>query len=370
MHDAAIVGAGVVGCAIARELTGRYPDKKIVVLDKAWTFGTETSARNSGVLHSGLHQKPGSLKARLAHQGSRLAIRYHEEKRLPIMNTGMLVAISAQAIRGGLWKEMKSLWTLIKRGREQGIKFRFLWPWGVKKIEPHIRAMGGIYIPSVWVIDPIKFVHSLWQDSMTGNVHYYFSNPVLRIEMRSDSYLVKTARTEIETRFLINAAGLYADEISAMAGVNAYKIYPWRGEYYEVCKEKAHLVRHLVYPAVPHDYPGKGIHFSPRVDGRLFLGPNAHPVPTKSSYEELPTPKAEFLDAVQRFCPEIGADDITWAYSGIRAKLSDTPQEDDFVISIDRAKPLLLNLVGIESPGLSSSMAIAEYCCDMLSEVI
>jgi len=368
--DIVVIGAGVAGCAIARELSRKHPEKKIVVLEKREGVGLEASSLNSGVLHTGLHQKPGSLKARLAFEGNKLAVRYHQEKNLPIMNCGMLVAIPWSALWSGLMKELGSLLGLIRRGREQRINFKFLGPVSVKKIEPRIRAMGGIFIPAVWVIDSIRFVRELWKDAVANGVSFFFSSGVEKIEISGSSYCVKAGRLKVETGILINAAGVFSDEIAAMAGILKYKIYPWRGEYYEIIGKKRKIISHLVYPAAPKNSPSKGIHFGPRLDGRLFLGPNARSVPRKNYYEEDKTPKEEFLKAAKKFFPELEESELVWSYSGIRPKTADTPAEDDFIISIDRAKPLLLNLVGIESPGLSAAMAIAEYCCAMLDKAL
>ena len=372
--EVAIVGGGVVGCAIARHIALTHPHKKIVVIEKLSSVGLETSKFNSGVLHSGLHQVPGSLKARFAFYGSKKAVAYLDSKDLPMLHTGMLVAISKKGVRDGLWREMRSLGALIRRGYAQDVKFKFLTSYGVRKLEPNLEAFGGIFIPNVWVINPTLFVKALYEDACNRNVHFLFSNKVHKIEESRDSHRLRhvicTAREEIEARILINAAGLYADEIAALADVRKYKLFPWRGEYYEVISEKRNLIKRLVYPAIPANSPGKGIHFSPRVDGRLFLGPNARPVPSKDHYDKDKTPKDEFLAVARSFCPDLTADDLAWGYSGIRPKLSDRVEEDDFIISLDGAYPPIVNLVGIESPGLSSAMAIAEYVSAMLGDCL
>lgn len=364
--DFAIIGAGAVGCAIARELSIKYPGKKIVVLEKLSGPGMETSRLNSGVLHTGLHQKPGSLKAKLAFRGNQLAVKYCQTKQLPILHTGMLVVISFQSIRAGLYKEMTSLFELIRRGRAQGIELKFLSPIGIRNLEPNIRGLGGIFIPTVWVIDPTVFVKALYENAQKNGVEFLFENPAVNIEVQSDGYRVHTPNLGLEAKILINAAGLYADKISRLAGHFGYQIYPWRGEYYKIIGKPAGFVKRLVYPAIPANSPGKGIHFSPRVNGELFIGPNARPVPRKNYYTENKTPKEDFLNAVQRFCPSLKPKNLEWAYSGIRAKNSESAEEHDFIIRLDRKSPLLINLIGIESPGLSSSMAIAEYVANLI----
>ncbi len=370
--DAVIVGAGVVGCAIARELSLRFPEKKIAVLERMLDAGLETSSRNSGVLHSAFHQSPASLKAHLSARGNLLATKYHEERGLPILKCGMLIAVSAEDLRQGLWREWKMLRRIVSRGKDQDVKFKFLAPCGIWNLEPNLKAIGGIFIPGVSVIDPLAFTNSLRRDASGKGAQFYFGRAVRGIGEEKGAYGVYAQRADgtpekFSTRTLVNAAGLYADEIARMAGVNDYRIYPWRGEYYEVVGEKRALVKRLIYPALPEGSPSKGIHIGPRVDGRLFIGPNAKPVMAKDFYQKDRTPPDEFLEAARKFLPALEKKDLVWAYSGIRPKLSPDPKEDDFIIRLEQENPTLLNLVGIESPGLAAAMGIAEYVADWLS---
>jgi len=364
-YDVIIIGAGVVGCAIVREISIRYPSHKIIVIEKLKDVGLETSRFNSGVLHSGFHQNPKFLKSRLAREGSRIAVDYMTSKGLSILRCGMLIALSGQSIVGAL-EEIPSLMNMAKRGFNKDLKVKFLTSFGVKKLEPNLKSWGGIFIPEVAVINPIHFVGALFSDALENGVSFRFNSSVTGIEVLADSYLVHTSVGCVSSKVIINAAGLYADEVSDMAGISGYKLYPWRGEYYEVVGAKRELIKRLVYPVHSHHYSGKGIHFSPRVDGRLFLGPNARLVPSKSYYLEDKTDVNIFAGHVRRFCPDIKSCDLRWAYSGIRPTLSNVPGELDFVIKVDRLKPKLINLIGIDSPGLSASMAIARYVCDLL----
>mgnify|MGYP001607228078 CR=1 FL=1 len=368
--DIIIIGAGVVGCAIARELSIKYPDKKITVLEKLKNAGLETSSFNSGVLHSGIHQNPNFLKSKLARQGNKMAIEYAKRNSLPILEHGMLIAISGKSIMEGLWKEWRSLWHLLKNGWEQKINFELLPSGAIKELEPNINAVGGIFLPDVCVIDPLQFTQCLKNEAEKNGTRFCFSNGVIGIINLSQSRIVFTANNQYEASVVINAAGLYADEIANGTSCNKYKIYPWRGEYYEVLEEKRNLVRRLVYPVMPSNSPSKGIHFSPRVDGRLFIGPNARLIGAKYFYDYDKTPVEVFLKSVQHFCPELQAKDLKWAYSGIRPKLTDQAEESDFVIRLDGKNPPLVNLIGIESPGLSASMAIAEYVVNLLKDLI
>lgn len=368
--DIAIIGAGVVGCAIARQLSLQYPNKKIIVLEKLLGVAQETSGLNSGVLHSGLHQNPDFLKSKLAQEGSRLAAEYHIGKKIPIISCGMMIAVSGEAIKSGLWREVGSLWSLIRSGRAQGIKFKFMTARGLRKMEPNIKALGGIFIPDVWVIDPVRFVKALQRDAKKNGVRFFFNREVTGVQKDYGQYTLLARFEQFTAKTVINAAGLYADEIAKLAGFPGYKIYPWRGEYYEIVGDKQNLTRRLIYPATPKNSPSKGIHLSPRVDGKLFIGPNARPVPTKDYYTQDKTPVEVFLKAAQKFFPQVKAEDLRWAYSGIRPKLTNVADESDFSIKIDQYVPTWINLVGIESPGLASSMAIGKYVAKLIEECI
>ncbi len=366
-YDVCVIGAGVVGSAIARELaTENFNEKfSIIVLDAKKCPGGETSLNNSGVLHSGLHEKRGSLKARLAHEGSRLARNFAEEHNVPIRHTGMLIAIPKGAILGGLWKEWRTLWRLWRNGQAQNIPIEFLAPYGIHTKEPNIRACAGIFMKDVWVVDSRAFVEALTKSAILRKVEFQFNQTVIAIKKCEREFVITTSHGIIRAKAIINAAGLYADDIANMALCEKrYQIYPWRGEYYEIVNpKKRNLVNGLVYPALPENSAGKGIHFSPRPNGRMFLGPNTVPLEQKNDYAMNKTPPDIFLAAARKFLPELEASDIEWSYSGIRPKLSRELHEEDFCISIDSKNPLLINCVGIESPGLSAGMGIAKYIC-------
>ena len=367
--DIIIIGAGVVGCAIARELSLKHPEKKIIVLDKLNDVGLETSSKNSGVLHSGIHQNPNFLKSHLAEDGSKLAAKYAKEKHLSILDSGMLIVVSFRAINRGLYRELRQFLLLrhiFKNGKRQGIKVKIISPFKLKKMASGIRALGGIFIPDVWVVDSLAFTQSLEQDAQNMGVKFYFHSPVMKIRKQINKYEVFTDHSWFSAPVVINSAGLYADDVAGMAGFNEYKIYPWRGEYYEVLREKAKLVNRLIYPVVDKKSPSKGMHFSPRVDGRLFVGPNARLVPEKNYYLQDKTPVEVFVQHIQKYIPSIEAKDLRWAYSGIRPKTTPGAEESDFIINVDSKNPTFVNLIGIESPGLASSMAIAKYVHKLL----
>lgn len=365
-YDVAIVGAGVVGCAIARELAHvhRARPLRIIVFEKHGEVGEESSGRNSGVLHSGIHEKPFSLKERLAREGSALALSYASQHGIPLLRTGMVIAVSWEDIRRGLWRDLSALRRLWFNAWRTKTQVAFMTSSGLRAWEPNLRAFCGIVIPSVSVIDSHAFVHALRTDAEANGVEFAFNNEVVAIEVDATDYIVTTHRQRLRTRCLINAAGLHADEIAALAShTRNYIIRPLRGEYYEVLTaNKKTLTGCLVYPALPPRAPGKGIHFSPRPNGQLFVGPNAVPIEDKTDYTSRKTPPGLFVQALQKFLPALEERDLRWAYAGIRpCVMTGNGGKSDFIIAADCENPPLINLVGIESPGLSAALAIARY---------
>jgi glycerol-3-phosphate dehydrogenase len=371
-YDVCIVGAGVVGCAIARELMGRRWDKplRIIVVEQHDRVAEETSGRNSGVLHSGIHEQPGSLKGRLAREGSELAVAYALEQGIPLLRTGMVIAISWKDIRRGLWREVSALRRLLINARKTRVRISFVTPSGLRALEPNIRSCCGIVLPDVSVIDSFAFVQSLRIVSEASGAEFAFNNRVMGIDEDAAAYIVTTDRQRIRAACLINAAGLYSDDIAALAlRHEKYSIYPVRGEYYEVVTpEKRNLVGRLVYPALPPHATGKGMHFSPRPNGRLFVGPNEVAVQDKADYTSRKTPPGMFVEALQKFSPTLKESDLEWAYSGIRPCLmTGNGRKSDFTVAVDNESPPLINLVGIESPGLSAALALARHVVELPS---
>jgi L-2-hydroxyglutarate oxidase LhgO len=354
MFDACVIGGGgIVGAAITRELALR--GLKTIALEKHESPCQETSGRNSRVIHSGFHEVAGSLKAELAREGSRLMIEYAKNHSIRLLETGMFIAVPHGSIRAGLWKEANALWHLWRQGRRQQIPFRFIFsPGGARQIAP-IRAMGGIFIPSVCVIDLEALVESVVQEAREAYSEFRFGAEVIRIMSSNDCHIVQTAETEIRARILINSAGLHAHEISEMAGGPRYDMEFIRGDYYELAGGIDRWgIRTLVYPAMPPHSRSKGIHFGPRTDGRLYIGPSATPAPREA-------PKEIFFNAARKFLPEIQEDDLQWAYSGTRPK-----HGKDFTIRLERSRPPFVNLIGIDSPGLSASMAVARHVAEIV----
>lgn len=370
-YDVCVIGAGSDGCATALELKNPHWNWKknlsVAVIEKNSHSGQEASSHNSGILHPAFHQPPTFLKARLAREGSILARQFAKEHNIPLLETGMLIVVPTDAVVKDLRLEWKNFWILMRRGRANGVHFNFLTPWGVRKLESHIHALCGIFIPEVAVIDSERFVKALEEKAKAFGVEFFYNDPVIDIKLDGAWYRVITRAKEFQARVVINAAGIYADEIANKAlNEKKYTLYPWRGEYYEIISEKKHFVQRIICPVMPPHSPSKGILVSPRPDGRVFIGPNAVQISSKTDYESNKTPVDVFLKAGKSFLSELDEFDLRWGYAGIRAKLSDTAEENDFLINVDHINPTLINHIGIDSPGLSAAGGIARYTCALL----
>ncbi|MEK7138989.1 MAG: FAD-dependent oxidoreductase [Patescibacteria group bacterium] len=363
--DIAILGGGVVGNATALEASVVFPNRRIIVYEKNSTVGLEASGRNSGVLHTGFHHPAGSLKEKLANQGSKIVRKYVQIRKVPILQCGMLVVVPTFSSIGSAFSNLGILKSLCLNGKRQNVNFIVLGKKGVKKLEPNVEALAGLFLPDVAVIDFVAYVKALFYDAKSRGVEFFFDTKVEQVVPDGDEFVIND---KFRAKAVVNCAGIYADAIASLCGLK-YQQYPVRGEYYQIIGPKKKIVSRLVNPAVPPGNSSKGIHFSPRTDGKMFLGPSYKILGDKENYEGDKTPPEIFVKSVRSFVPDIGVDDLRWASSGIRAKLS-TDSDPDFIIRLDMTRPALVNNIGIGSPGLSASMAIAEMNCRLLKESI
>src|SRR5215471_5615937 len=275
MFDVCVIGAGgVVGCAIIRELAQR--GVSVAGVEKHPGLCRETSGLNSRVIHSGFHEIPGTLKAELAREGSRMVTQYAQDRGIKLLKTGMLIAVPHGSLRNGLWREADALWNLWRQGRRQNIAFRFLLtPGAVRQLAP-IQALGGIFIPSVCVIDLERFADTLAADATNAAARFFFGSEVLAITVEDSAYTIRTSNGNFRARAVINSGGLAAHRISAMAGFAEPEVEFIRGDYYELIGGVDRWnIRTLVYPAMPRRSRTKGIHIGPRTDGRMYIGPSS-----------------------------------------------------------------------------------------------
>ena len=359
-----IVGGGVVGCSIARELSGRG---SVLVIEKNAQLGQETSLHNSGVIHSGVHLNPSFLKAKLAKEGGPSVINFCKNNDVPYRSVGMHIVVGRKGLLSSAG-ELPSFLRLVKRAREQHITMRFKTGRQICQSEPSVHALFGVHIPDVHVIDQSIYMQKLEKRCRMMSVEFALSAEVTALETDgNDDVIVTTNRGQFRGHHIINAAGLYADKIAKMGGYD-YRLYFYRGEYYEISPKAGIVGNGLVYPVPPPHAKGLGTHLTPALyGGRLLLGPNATKVNGPEDYECNPTGPESFLEPVHQFLPSVTIKDVSWCFSGIRPKLTDEAKESDFIIRADTLKIPMINLIGIESPGLTASPAIAKYVAKLLS---
>lgn len=369
MADIVVIGAGVVGLTTALNLQKSFLYKKVIVLEKNKAPFLETSRFNSGVIHSGIHQRYELLKSKLARLGGPLLIDFCQKVGVPFRRSGMLIAVAPEDFFG-LWSEIKLLWLLYQNSRRQKIALQFLTSRQINKLEPAVRAIFGLYIPEIFVVDQITLGRKLFEAAREKGIEFVFNAEISAIKRKQKIYELIVGGQIFEAETVINSAGTRADEIATLAGFGGYKIFPCRGEYYEVVGAKKDLIRStLVYPALRPGSPIKGIHLTRTIDGRLIIGPNAKMWQSKNDDFSVQTPPEEFLEGARKFLPDLNINDLRWAYSGLRAKINSGVGEDDFIIKRETENPTFVNLIGIESPGLTASFSIAEYATKMIYNI-
>ncbi len=367
-----IIGGGVVGCAVARAVSARWQD--VFLVEQNPKLGMATSSRNSGVIHSGIYYPKNSLKARHCIEGNRLTYEFCKKYNVPFRHTGKLV-VAANA------HEEEELAALKKKGEDNGVEgLRLLGAAEIRKREPHIAGAAAIEVPSTGIVSAEELVHAYARVAGAQGAAIVTNARVVSLEPGKGTIQVgvligneEGALGEtIEARCVINAAGLYADEVAALLGNNSWKIYPVRGEYCEIRGARASLINDLVYP-LPHAHGlSLGVHFTKTLWGTVLVGPTATYVEGKDNYERNRLPIADFAESAKALLPEIEERDLQLGYSGLRPKL--VPPEGkgiaDFVITRDPAVPQAIQLVGIESPGLTAAPAIAEHVASLAAEVL
>src|SRR5690242_9517220 len=367
-----IVGGGVIGCAIARAVSERWQD--VFLVEQFPKLGMATSTRNSGVNHSGIYYPKNSLKAKLCVEGNRLTYEFCEKHGVPFRHCGKLV-VAADS------HEEPELLALKKRGEDNGVEgLRLVDAAEIRKREPHIQGVAALYVPSTGIVSAEELVHAYARVATNQGANLVTHAQVVSLEPLKAGIQVglkigddeHSQEEQIEARCVINAAGLYADEVAAKLGNPSWKIYPVRGEYCEVRGPRSSLINNLVYPLPHSDGLSLGVHFTKTLWGTFLLGPTATYVEGKDNYEKNRLPIAAFAESAKTLLPETEEHDLQHGYPGLRPKLAPPNHKGimDFVITRDPNVPQAIQLVGIESPGLTAAPAIANHVSQMVGEIL
>ncbi len=372
--DYLVIGAGVVGLAVTAALTERFSESTVVLMEKHEHFGKETSSRNSEVIHSGIYYPTGSLKATLCVKGRQLLYDFCEKYEVPFQKLGKIIIAPKES-------DITAIEDLLKKGNDNGVlDLQMLDRREISGLEPCINAAAGLLSPSTGIIDSHILMARLESIAKKGDAMVVYGHEVTGIEAVHDGYKVAFRTPDgdedrLECACLINCAGLGADKIAGMLGIDidsaGYRVYPCKGEYFSVRNAKSKQVSHLIYPPPLKNLKGLGIHVTKSLDGSIRLGPNAFYVDIPD-YDVDPGHREAFYNAAKEYLPFLEEDDIEPDMAGIRPKIQgpDDPVRD-FVIrhEADKGLPGVINLLGIESPGLTSCLAIAEYVSDIAASI-
>jgi glycerol-3-phosphate dehydrogenase len=365
-----IIGGGVVGCAIAHAVSQRWED--VFVVEQNPRVGMATSTRNSGVIHSGIYYPQNSLKALLCIEGNHLMYEFCSKHNVPFRQTGKIVVASDA-------HEEPALLALKNNGEANGVEgLTLIGPEEIHLREPHITGYSALNVPSTGIVSAEELVRTYARLATDLGASIVQRARVISLMPKNGVVLVglrigdeEDAQEEtIESRCVINAAGLYADEVAALLGNNSWRIYPVRGEYCEIRGPRKTLINNLVYPLPHADALSLGVHFTKTLWGTVLLGPTARYVDGKENYERDRLTIADFVQGAKPLLPEVRESDLQLGYSGLRPKLVPPGGKGyaDFVITRDPAVPQAIHLIGIESPGLTAAPAIAAHVAKMLGD--
>ena len=353
MFDVAIIGAGVVGAMLARELA-KY-QLKIVVLEKENDVAMGASRANSGIVHAGYDATPGTLKARLNVEGSAMMEGICKELGVKYKRNGSLVIGFDEEDRRGIDK-------LMEKATANGVEVHFLDQAGVRALEPNIgeNVTCALYAPTGGIVCPYDLTIAALGNAMDNGAELRRNFPVSAIVELDGGYKISSEKDAVQARFVVNCAGLYSDEIAKMAGDDSISVHPRKGEYMLLDKECGGLVRNTIFRTPTK--MGKGILVSPTVDGNLLLGPTSVDKEDKEDKDTTAEGFAEILGKAQEYVKNLPAGKVITSFCGLRA----AGNTGDFIIT--SPKPGFVNAAGIESPGLSASPAIAGYIAQMLQK--
>lgn len=363
-YDVLIVGAGAVGSAIAYELSGY--DIRVAVVEKEYDVAAATSGRNSGVVHAGFNNRPGSLMAKLCIDGNEGFEALCKELDVPYKKTGKYVVAFDD-------DDVATLESIYEQGVKNGCKgLSMVNGESLHKALPDVGGIAALYSADTAIFDPFLYTVSLAENAANNGVDFYLGNEVIAISREGDRFTVTTSENVLSARIVVNSAGLYSDKVSEMAGCKGYKIFPCRGEYLLLDRIADKILDVPVYPAPKKNIGGLGVHLTPTIHGNIIIGPSAEYIGEKDDYSSTKELNERLFAEAKRLLPTLERKQIIGAYSGIRSKQA-PPQEGgfyDFVIKEEPSCPGLINLIGIESPGMTASMPIARMVREIISGII
>jgi len=393
--DLVIVGGGIVGMATAMAVTRRHPGATVLVVEKEAKLAAHQTGNNSGVVHSGLYYRPGSLKASNCITGRALLERFCSDHGIPFERCGKLVVATRP-------EQLPALDELERRGRANGLDGLVrLAPDGVREREPHVEGVAGLHVPQTGIVDYVQVTEAYADEVRRRGGEIVTGTRLEGVRRGPGELALETTAGEVRCRFLVNCAGLHSDRVARRCGIDpGVRIIPFRGEYYELVPERHHLVRHLVYPVPDPAFPFLGVHFTRMIRGGVEAGPNAVLALKREGYSRfsfapgdglstllwpgfwklarryLKTGLAEqwrslsktaFVRALAELVPEITAADVRRAGAGVRAQALDRHGNllDDFCL-VDAER--MVHVLNAPSPAATASIAIGETIAERVLE--
>lgn len=392
-YDVVIVGGGIVGLATGMKILKSRPDLKLAILEKENQLAKHQTANNSGVIHSGLYYKPGSLKATNCINGYHELVNFCKEEKIPFEITGKVVVATRE-------DQKPLLDTLLTRGLQNGLTgTRKITLEELKEYEPHCTGVAAIHVPQTGIVDYYQVAIAYGRKIVQSGGSIFLEHKVLKINQQDGFNHIETSKASFKSKLVINCAGLYSDKVARMndASVDDVKIIPFRGEYFKLKKEKEYLVKNLIYPVPDPNFPFLGVHFTRMKKGGVEAGPNAVLAFKREGYkksqinlaelfESLAWPgfqkvagkywktgfgelyrsfsKAAFTKALQELIPEIQESDLVDGGAGVRAQACDRTGGllDDFAI---RESQFAINVLNAPSPAATSSLSIGGTVAEM-----
>ena len=358
MYDIAIIGAGVIGAMIARNLS-KY-QLNIVLIDKDTDVSNGTSKANSGIIHAGYNAKTGTLKAKLNVKGNHQYDSICRELDVPFKRIGSMVIAFDEC-------DMDVLKELYERGIKNGVKeLALLEPDRIKEMEPNISkdVIGALYAPECGIISPYELTIALCENAVENGVLLKLETQVLNIIHESEGFLIETNKGEIQSKCIVNAAGVFGDKINNLLNKPVVQITPRRGQYFVMDKAVGQMINHVIFQC-PSD-KGKGVVLVPTVHGNLLVGPDAEYVSNRQNVDTSLEGLGYIESTAKRSCPTLPSYKVITSYAGVRA----TPDSGDFIIEMSKESAGFINVIGIESPGLASAPAIADEVIDIIEDYL
>lgn len=394
IYDVTVIGGGIVGLATALRIKEQNPNLKLLIIEKEDVVAKHQTGHNSGVIHSGLYYKPGSLKATNCIKGYDMLLDFCKKEEIKYDLCGKIVVATQP-------EQIPILDGLFERGKQNGLDgFKMLNAEQIKEYEPHVKGLKGFFVPQTGIIDYTDVCKKYLANTQKLGGEIAFGERVVGISSKNDISIIQTSKHTYETKLVVNCAGLYSDKVGQMTDTRAnnLRITPFRGEYFEIKPEKQYLVKNLIYPVPDPNFPFLGVHFTRMIHGGVEAGPNAVLAFRREGYKKLDIhfgelfetlawpgfrkvaakywqtglgemyrsfSKAAFTKALQELIPEIQSDDLVAGAAGVRAQACDREGGllDDFAIFENQQA---INVCNAPSPAATSSLSIGQTVSELV----